>query len=69
MVYEEAIRCGKVLGIAVPQPPPEVADSESARVYIKFAGSNEAAKCKEMMDGRLFDDSKVGVGGWVGWRR
>jgi hypothetical protein len=59
MVYEESVRCGKVLGIAVPVPPPEVADDESSRVYIKYATSGEAAKCKEMMDGRMFDDSKV----------
>lgn len=61
MVYEESVRCGKVLGIAVPVPPPEVADDESSRVYIKFATSGEAAKCKEMMDGRMFDDAKVRV--------
>lgn len=63
MVYEESVRCGKVLGIAVPVPPPEVPDGESSRVYIKFASSGEAAKCKEMMDGRMFDDAKVRV--WV----
>jgi hypothetical protein len=28
MVYEESVRCGKVLGIAVPVPPAEVADGE-----------------------------------------
>lgn len=59
MVYEESVRCGKVLGIAVPVPPPEVPDDESSRVYIKFSTSSEAAKCKEMMDGRMFDDNKV----------
>jgi hypothetical protein len=59
MVYQESVRCGKVLGIAVPVPPADVADDESCRVYIKFATSGEAAKCKEMMDGRLFDESKV----------
>lgn len=59
MVYEESVRCGKVLGIAVPVPPPEVPDDESSRVYIKFSASSEAAKCKEMMDGRMFDDNKV----------
>lgn len=61
MVYEEAMRCGKVLGIAVPVPPPEVPDSEGCRVYVKFGSSTDAAKCKEMMDGRLFDDNKVGA--------
>lgn len=61
MVYEESVRCGKVLGIAVPVPPPDVADAESSRVYIKFSTSAEAGKCKEMMDGRLFDDKKVGI--------
>lgn len=59
MVYEEAVRCGKVLGIAVPVPPPEVPEVEPCRVYIKFSTSQEAAKCKEMMDGRMFDDNKV----------
>lgn len=59
MVYEESVRCGKVLGIAVPVPPADVADDESSRVYIKFATSGDAAKCKEMMDGRLFDEGKV----------
>jgi hypothetical protein len=59
MVYEEAVRCGKVLGIAVPVPGEEVWDGEGCRVYVKFAASGEAAKCKEMMDGRLFDDNKV----------
>ncbi|KAF6265899.1 hypothetical protein COO60DRAFT_1680474 [Scenedesmus sp. NREL 46B-D3] len=47
MVYEESVRCGKVLGIAVPVPSEE------------FSASAEAAKCKEMMDGRLFDANKV----------
>jgi hypothetical protein len=61
MVYEEAVRCGKVLGIAVPVPGEEVGDGEGCRVYVKFAASGEAAKCKEMMDGRLFDDNKVGL--------
>lgn len=60
MVYEEALRCGKVLGIAVPVPQPEVPDSDSCRVYVKFSSSAEATKCKEMMDGRMFDDNKVG---------
>lgn len=59
MVYEESIRCGKVLGIAVPIPPPEVADDESSRVYIKFGTTADATKCREMMDGRMFDDNKV----------
>ena len=59
MVYEESVRCGKVLGIAVPVPPPEVPDEESSRVYIKYGTTAEATKCKEMMDGRLFDDNKV----------
>lgn len=61
MVYEESVRCGKVLGIAVPVPPAEVPNEESSRVYIKFATSAEAAKCKDMMDGRMFDDNKVGA--------
>jgi hypothetical protein len=59
MVYEEAVRCGKVLGIAVPVPNEEVPDGEPCRVYVKFSSSGEAAKCKEMMDGRMFDDNKV----------
>lgn len=59
MVYEESVRCGKVLGIAVPVPPAEVADGEACRVYVKFSSSSEAAKCKEMMDGRLFDSNTV----------
>eukprot|EP00775_Hariotina_reticulata_P004802 gene4802-5051_t len=59
MVYEEAVRCGKVLGIAVPVPPAEVADGAACRAYVKFSSSSEAAKCKEMMDGRLFDNNTV----------
>jgi len=60
MVYEECVRCGKVLGIAVPLPPEGGdADEQPCRAYIKFNVSAEATKCKEMMDGRLFDDSKV----------
>uniref|UniRef100_A0A383VCI1 RRM domain-containing protein n=1 Tax=Tetradesmus obliquus TaxID=3088 RepID=A0A383VCI1_TETOB len=59
MVYEESVRCGKVLGIAVPVPGEDVAEGEPCRVYVKFAASAEAAKCKQMMDGRLFDDNKV----------
>lgn len=74
MVYEEALRCGKVLGIAVPLPPSEVPDDASARVYVKYGSSGDAAKCKEMMDGRLFDEHKVRAGraravrcvAWVG---
>jgi hypothetical protein len=60
MVYEECVRCGKVLGIAVPLPPEGGdADEQPCRAYIKFNVSGEATKCKEMMDGRLFDESKV----------
>eukprot|EP00879_Flechtneria_rotunda_P017065 GHRR01017872.1.p1 GENE.GHRR01017872.1~~GHRR01017872.1.p1 ORF type:complete len:362 (+),score=139.44 GHRR01017872.1:443-1528(+) len=59
MVYEESVRCGKVLGIAVPVPPPEVPDTDSCRVYVKFSSSGEATKSKEMMDGRLFDENRV----------
>jgi hypothetical protein len=59
MVYEESVRCGKVLGIAVPIPPETVAEGCPCRAYIKFNVSAEATKCKEMMDGRSFDENKV----------
>jgi len=59
MVYEESVRCGKVLGIAVPIPPETVSSGDSCRAYIKFNVSAEATKCKEMMDGRMFDENKV----------
>lgn len=59
MVYQEAIRCGQLVGIAVPIPPAIVPDTEPCRVYIKYKVSAEATKCKEMMDGRMFDDNKV----------
>ncbi len=35
-VYTEAVKCGTVLGLAIPVPPPHVGDSESARVYVKY---------------------------------
>lgn len=43
--------------------PHQVRCCHSHRVYVKFALSSEASKCKEMMDGRLFDDNKVGPQG------
>lgn len=61
MVHEEASRCGKVLGIAVPTPPDDVADDAPCRVYVRFANADDAAKCKRMMHGRKFDDNEVRV--------
>jgi hypothetical protein len=67
MVYEEALRCGRVRGVAVPPPGFEVPDTAPCRVYVKFDNSGDAAKCKQMMDGRLFDDRKVPGGGRLLW--
>lgn len=63
MVYEEAVRCGKVRGVLVPLPPLDLADASPSRVYIRFELASEATKCKEMMDGREFDDRKVCLNG------
>jgi hypothetical protein len=59
MVYEEALRCGRVKGIAVPLPPLELPRSAPCRVYVRFGSNAEAAKLRLMMDGRLFDDRRV----------
>jgi splicing factor U2AF subunit len=45
-VQDEVVKCGHVLGIAIPIPPPHVADSEPCRVYVKFNIQDEAKKCK-----------------------
>jgi hypothetical protein len=44
-----------------PNPPP------TPRVYVMFDNTVDAGKCKQMMDGRMFDDRKVGGGG--AWER
>lgn len=59
MVYEEALRCGKVRGVVVPVPPSDLPENTPCRVYVKFDGSGEASQCKDMMDGRIFDDKKI----------
>ncbi|KAI8472154.1 MAG: hypothetical protein J3K34DRAFT_467687 [Monoraphidium minutum] len=59
MVYEEALRCGRVKGVAVPLPPFDMSDDAPCRVYIKFDSTVDAAKCKDMMDGRFFDDRQI----------
>jgi len=58
-VYTEAVKCGTVLGVAIPVPPADVADEEPCRIYVKYHNEGEATKCKQMMDGRMFDDNKV----------
>lgn len=65
MCFEEAAKCGRVQGVAAPVPPPHIASDEPCRAYIKYKTTDEAQRLKEMMDGRLFDDNKVG--GWIGW--
>ncbi|GBF87338.1 hypothetical protein Rsub_00049 [Raphidocelis subcapitata] len=59
MVYEEALRCGRVRGVALPLPGPDVPDATPCRVYVKFDNSGDGAKCKQMMNGRIFDDRKI----------
>lgn len=59
MVYEEALRCGRVRGVLVPLPPLDAPDSEPIRAYVRFDGAGEAARCVDMMHGRLFDDRTV----------
>jgi len=66
MVYEEALRCGRVKGIAVPLPPLDLRAGAPCRVYVRMESSADAARLKQMMDGRMFDDRKVrgALGGW-----
>lgn len=58
-VQSEAVKCGAVVGIVIPVPPAYIPEKEPCRVLIQFAGTAEAKACKEMMDGRRFDDNTV----------
>lgn len=58
-VSEEASKCGSILGIAVPLPPPSVSGTDPCRVYVKFGSTADAQKCKEAMDGRMFDTNTI----------
>lgn len=55
----EASKCGSVLGVAIPRPPGHVPDRDACRAYVRFSGAEAAAKCRAMMDGRMFDVNKV----------
>ena len=46
---------------SAPPPPPPAHAGAPRRVYVKYEGSGEAARCIDMMDGRMFDDRKVGL--------
>ncbi len=58
-VQAEVVKCGPVLGLAVPPPPAHVTNQEGCRVYVKYASAAEAQRCRTMMDGRKFDDNQV----------
>jgi splicing factor U2AF subunit len=60
-VFAEAVKIGPVAGVAVPVPASEedVDEDEPCRVYIKYHTISDAKKCKEAMDGRLFDERTV----------
>lgn len=36
-VYLEVVKCGQVAGIALPAPPSHTPESETCRVYVRFA--------------------------------
>lgn len=58
-VHAEVVKCGPVLGLAAPLPPPSVLDADASRVYVHFAAADGAQKCKAIMDGRRFDENIV----------
>lgn len=58
-VAEECAKCGHVVSMAVPVPPPGISDFIPSRVYVKFNATDAATKCKAMMDGRMFDENKI----------
>ncbi len=45
----------QVVGVIVPRPHPGLADNVAGRVYVRFADTEAARKCREMMDNRTFD--------------
>jgi hypothetical protein len=47
-VTEEAQKFGRVVGVAVPAPPPTVAPHEPGRVYVKYSTTSEAEAAKEV---------------------
>ena len=53
------MKCGPTAGVAVPVPTDDIPDDEPCRVYVKYHNIDDAKKCKDMMDGRDFDDRKV----------
>lgn len=60
-VSHECQKIGRVEGIAVPLPPAHVPGETPCRVYVKFFSIPEAVKCKDMNNGRLFDERKISV--------
>ncbi|GFR47985.1 hypothetical protein Agub_g9809 [Astrephomene gubernaculifera] len=58
-VQQEVVKCGPVIGLAVPMPPAHVGNHEASRVYVKYSTAAEAQRCRTMMDGRKFDDNAV----------
>ncbi|KAG2446512.1 hypothetical protein HYH02_008503 [Chlamydomonas schloesseri] len=58
-VRSEVVKCGAVVGLAAPMPPAHVTNADAARVYVKFSSADEAGRCRNMMDGRKFDDNSV----------
>jgi hypothetical protein len=45
-VQDEVVKVGHVAGIAIPIPPPHLADSDPCRVYVKYTSGDEAKRCK-----------------------
>ncbi|CAD7704530.1 unnamed protein product [Ostreobium quekettii] len=58
-VRDEARKCGTVLGVVCPVPPPTVLGGDGCRIYVKFLTVEEAKRCKDVMDGRQFDGNKI----------
>lgn len=58
-VTEEAQKFGRVVGVAVPAPPPTVAPHEPGRVYVKYSTTSEAEAAKEAMHTRKFDENTI----------
>ncbi|GLI61296.1 hypothetical protein VaNZ11_003650 [Volvox africanus] len=58
-VQQEVVKIGTVIGLAVPMPPAHVTNQEASRVYVKYSTAADAARCRNMMDGRKFDDNAV----------
>ncbi len=56
-VQEEAAKYGTILKVVVPIPPLHVGPEEGGRCYIHFSSLSECRTCKEMFNGRTFDDN------------